>query len=95
MEKIKNILKSKFFWFAIILVVVAVFFLNQRSSSRSVEFSSSTVERLDLVQSVSETGYVIADLEIAYGWEVAGKVAEVLKDVGDEVKKEWNEKNYI
>ncbi len=82
-------MKNKLKWIVvtttIILLVVLVFlFLNR---TKKVEFSSTTVEKINLVQSVEETGTVTASLEINSGFEMSGKVVEILKEVGDNVKK--------
>jgi multidrug efflux pump subunit AcrA (membrane-fusion protein) len=87
-EEKKSLFRSKKIWifFGILLIaIVAVAIkLNQ---PKIPEFSSVSVEQIDLVQSVSETGAVVADLEIMYGWEISGRVVSVEKTVGDEVKK--------
>ncbi|PIZ95812.1 MAG: hypothetical protein COX81_00195, partial [Candidatus Magasanikbacteria bacterium CG_4_10_14_0_2_um_filter_37_12] len=87
MDKIKRLLKKKTFWFVAVPVILVVLFFIKGSAPKPVGFSSSIVERMNLLQSVSETGSVVAKLEIAYGWEVSGQVSKVYKEVGDEVKK--------
>jgi multidrug efflux pump subunit AcrA (membrane-fusion protein) len=69
----------------VVLVVVGV--VVGRGGEKAVIFSSSLVERKDIVQSVSETGSVVSSLEVRYGWEISGRVVDILKNVGDEVKK--------
>ncbi len=88
MRKIKNLFKKKLFWFFVALAVVLFFVFSTGPKTSSIEFSSTKVEKIDLIQSVSETGSVVADLEILYGWEVSGKVVEILKEVGEEIKKD-------
>lgn len=51
------------------------------------EFSSTTVDKIDLIQSVSETGAVQADLKVDYGWEVSGRVIEINATLGQTVQK--------
>jgi len=50
-------------------------------------FSSATVERRDLTQSVDETGQVEATTDIGQGWEVSGRVVSQEKMPGDVLKK--------
>ncbi len=89
MEKEKfAFLKKKSTWILVIIVLVAVgIFIGRSQKSEKVDFSSTKVEKIDLVQSVSETGSVVADLELFYGWETSGKVIKLAKETGDIVKK--------
>ena len=75
-------------WSGIIIVAILVVggVIAKGDKTEVPEFSSTTVERADLVQSVSETGSLVSSLELNYGWEVAGKVNKVLKNIGEEVK---------
>jgi len=71
-----------------VLAVLVVGGIAIGANKKSVlEFSSSVVERIDLTQSVEETGSIVADLELEYGWETSGRVAAVLKKEGDILKK--------
>ncbi len=81
----------KFFtkkWVLIIIgvsvILGGIIFANSRKAPIP-EFTSQKVERLDLTQTVSETGAVEASLELVYGWETSGKVVEIVKHVGDTV----------
>ena len=51
------------------------------------EFSRAEVQKINLIQSVRETGQVVSGLELTYGWENSGRVIEKQKKVGDIVKK--------
>ncbi|PIZ93780.1 MAG: hypothetical protein COX82_02020 [Candidatus Magasanikbacteria bacterium CG_4_10_14_0_2_um_filter_41_10] len=68
----------------IILVVGGLLFAQSRKKAVP-EFSSQPVERIDLKQTVSETGSVEASLELTYGWEASGKVTTIGKHIGDTV----------
>lgn len=81
-----SLLKKKRFWiFTIIIGAVAALAVYSQFRVVVPEFSSTAVERTTLVQSVDETGTVVADLELVYGWEIAGRVANIYKIVGDAV----------
>lgn len=68
-----------------ISILVGFFVIKSRSQFDVPEYSSVVAEVEDLYQTVSETGAVIADLEVRYGWEVSGRVVAVEKEVGDDV----------
>ena len=69
---------------AVVVLLGGIVFATSRKEPVP-EFSSQAVERRDLSQIVSETGSVEASLELTYGWEMSGKVVEILKTVGDTV----------
>ncbi|MBI2990365.1 MAG: HlyD family efflux transporter periplasmic adaptor subunit [Candidatus Magasanikbacteria bacterium] len=71
---------------ALVIFFLLIFFVAKKRSPEELEYSSSRVERLDLIQSVEETGSLVSNLELRYGWEISGKVLEVLKKTGDQVK---------
>jgi len=50
------------------------------------DFTSATVERVNLKQTVSETGQITADLTVNEGWQTSGRVVKLDKAVGDTVK---------
>jgi len=84
--KISSLLKKKKVYTPIIVVLLIGGFVFVQSKKTPVpEFSSQLVERIDLTQTVSETGSVEASLDLVYGWETSGKVIEILKHVGDNV----------
>lgn len=51
------------------------------------ELTVAVVEKKNLVQSVSETGTVEANVKVEYGWEKSGRVIKIEKKVGNQVKK--------
>jgi RND family efflux transporter MFP subunit len=87
MKKILSLFKKKWFWVFIVVLGVGGVVLARGGSRNVPEFSSGIVERKDLFQTVSETGSVVANLELNYGWETAGRVASTTKQVGDIVAK--------
>lgn len=68
-----------------LLALVVVFVIVQSTRPDVPEFSSQVAQRIDLAQTVSETGSVEAELELLYGWEGSGKVVDIYKQVGDSV----------
>lgn len=76
--------KSVIITMTVVLVVVA-FIVFQTVQPEVPEFSSQVVERIDLTQTVSETGSVEAELELMYGWETSGKVMDIFSSVGASV----------
>lgn len=71
---------------ALVIFLLLIFFIRKIGGSETLEYSSARVERSDLTQSVEEVGTLVSDLELKYGWEISGKVLEVLKKTGDQVK---------
>jgi len=82
--RVKGLLKKKSVW-AVLVIVVLVGFFASRGGEEAAEISTATVVRKDLQQTVSETGSVIAELELNYGWETSGRVAVIDRSVGDRV----------
>lgn len=78
-----KLFKKKTFWIIAISIALVVIGIVSSGGNEVPEFSSQVVERIDLKQTVSETGSVEAELELMYGWEVGGKVAEIYKEVGN------------
>lgn len=79
---------KKWLWgIAVFVVVVVIFVVVKKSSPEAVEYSSIIAERGTLLQTVSETGSVVAGNEITYGWQIGGRVVRVDKQVGDSVMK--------
>lgn len=74
-------------WIWILVVLIAapsVFFLLRKEAP--LEYSSIEVKKGTLVQEVSETGNVVSNVEISYGWETSGRVIGVEKKIGDAVE---------
>jgi RND family efflux transporter MFP subunit len=69
---------------SVIFVAIVVVFV-ARPDSSDFEFTSVSVTRGDLPQTVEETGSVEAGQILTYGWEVAGRVQRVHQKVGDTV----------
>lgn len=81
--------KRKIFWFILLIILILiVYFVFIRSSENEIEFSSNTVEKTDLLQTVIESGKVVSDPRIDLKFLTSGKVEEVFFDVGDQVQKE-------
>lgn len=57
------------------------------STPNPPEITSVRAEVIDLVQSVSETGQVVSDVDLKYGWEMSGRVVSIRKTPGAAVKK--------
>lgn len=87
MSEKKPFFKSKKFIIIASVIGVLILLLVVKGQQKPIpEFSSAAVEQTTLVQSVSETGSVVADLEVSYGFEISGRVTQVLHRVGDTVK---------
>ncbi len=84
---IMALLKSKKFWIVAIIILLIIFVFSRGGDKGKAEISSTIVEKTTLVQSVSETGSVSGELDISYGWEINGRVANISKIAGAEVKK--------
>lgn len=69
-----------------LVVVGGIAFAVKGGSNAPKEFSTASVERITLVQSVEETGSVQAETDLRYGFETSGKVARVYKKVGETLK---------
>lgn len=79
----KKIPKKVLIPIAIIGILVLVFVF--KSKAKVPDFSSTKVERVNLVQSVEETGTIAAGNDVSYGFEINGKVVAVSKKIGDMV----------
>jgi len=71
--------------FVLVIVVVLVVVFVVRGKAPVVDYSSIVVDQKDLIQSVSETGSVDANLSLTYGWETSGQVVDIAKHIGDTV----------
>jgi RND family efflux transporter MFP subunit len=69
-----------------LIVIGGIGYAFSDGSSAPKEFSTATVEKITLVQSVEETGSVQAETDLRYGFETSGKVAKVHKKVGEQLK---------
>ncbi len=83
----KKIFRSKWFWIVSVVIVVIIWIsFGSGGKKNPTEFSSAIVKKTDLYQSVEETGSVKSELQLYYGWEVSGRVAEIKKKVGESVE---------
>ena len=82
---LKRFKKKRYWVTSLVILAVVVFGAYRASAPQEIEFSSTTVERTNLVQSVEETGSVRAETDLAYGWEISGRVASITHDVGAHV----------
>lgn len=79
-------LKRKLFWFLLIIAVVilgGVFYLRNKNSQP--QYSTESVVRQKLIQTVSATGTVEAAEEVSLNFKTVGRLAEMKVKVGDEV----------
>lgn len=82
-KKKKPFYTKKWVWGVGMLLVVLVLVFTRGGGGNPPEFSSAATVRKDLSQTVSETGSVVANLQLNYGFEISGRVASVEKKVGD------------
>lgn len=83
-----KIFKNKFLIiFLILLIFVGVLYFIF-SKKPSVEYTTATISRGNLIQTVSETGVVKAINEIDLNFPGSGKIANIFVGVGDKVKKD-------
>ncbi len=68
----------------VFLVVVGV--VIKLRTPKVPTFSSAVVERINLQQSVTETGSVSPDVNIQFGFETSGRVKTIQKKVGDSLR---------
>lgn len=80
------ILKKKKVLIPAIIILLIAGLVFAKGGPAAPELTTAPVEKIDLVQTVSETGSVEANVEVTFGWETSGKVVQILKKVGDQVK---------
>ncbi len=83
-----NFLKKKYIIGAGLLFVVIIILFFTFSSSDKTEYVTAKVELGQIIQTVSETGAVKAANEINLSFLNSGKLAEILFDIGDNLKKD-------
>jgi len=83
----KRILK-KFWWLFVILViiVIAVFYFVGKEAGPQYEYTTDTVIKGDIIQTVEATGSVESSEAIELAFTVAGVLREKYIEVGDQVK---------
>lgn len=83
-----KIIKNKFFLIGLAAVIIlgAVYFIFAKEPK--IEYTTVSVYRGDLVQTVSETGTVKSNNEVELNFPASGKIVNIFVKVGDEVKKD-------
>lgn len=76
--------KTIFFTVVIILAVGGYYY--QKSKKPKVEYTTQTVQRGTLAQTVSVTGKVVSPVETDLSFKISGQVESLLFDVGDRVE---------
>lgn len=84
-SKLKKIIKSKLFWVLIVVVVGGTSYAALKPEPQP-EYTTTKVERQDLVQTVSVTGSVQGTSEIDLNFETSGIIAKINVAKGQEVK---------
>lgn len=79
----KKVIKWIIIIVAILIVVGLV--LNFFNKKENIEYVTAKIERGDLIQTVSETGFVESAEKIDLKFKVAGRILQVLIKVGDKV----------
>ncbi|MDZ4230042.1 MAG: efflux RND transporter periplasmic adaptor subunit, partial [Candidatus Veblenbacteria bacterium] len=86
MSSVWRVVKLKKVWIPLLLVGLLVAGISyQRQQSAKPQYSTETVQRQTLVQTVSATGTVEAAEEVQLNFKTSGRLAEVRVKVGDEV----------
>jgi HlyD family secretion protein len=82
-----RILKLKIFWIpfgVVVLIIVGVIY--QRGQNAKPTYSTETVKKQDLMQTVSVTGTVEAAEEINLNFKTSGRISSLKAKVGDSVR---------
>ena len=87
-KAMRRILKK--FWWLIILIVIAIIivFVLVKGSDSEYEYTTETVARGDLVQTVDATGKVQSAEEVSLSFQTTGVVKDLFAAVGQEVLKD-------
>ncbi|KKS83918.1 MAG: Secretion protein HlyD [Parcubacteria group bacterium GW2011_GWD2_43_10] len=81
-----SFLKRKLFWIILVIIGLAVGgIFYQRNKNAQPQYSTESVTRQTLVQTVSATGTVKAAEEVSLNFETTGRLIEVRVSVGDKV----------
>jgi RND family efflux transporter MFP subunit len=82
-------LKQKYIWIGIgiIIVAIAVVGIIYAFSKHTLSYSTATVERRSLTETVSISGTVVADQAVSLAFGMQGRIATVNVQAGDTVKK--------
>lgn len=79
-----SFLKTKWFWFLVIVAVGGYIWYSKRTANQDL-FVTTRVERGDVSQVVSASATLLADQEIDLNFETTGRVRNVLTKVGAQV----------
>jgi RND family efflux transporter MFP subunit len=79
--------KKKIIWIIVILAVVIGGIFYFRSRKPKTTYTTETVNRVDLKQTVSVTGKVMAPEQTDLAFKISGQVKDIFVDVGDKVEK--------
>ncbi|MFA5962193.1 MAG: efflux RND transporter periplasmic adaptor subunit [Parcubacteria group bacterium] len=71
--------------FILILIIAVGYFFYARSKKPKVEYTTATVERGNLAQTVSATGDLKDDSEIVLNFELGGRISKIYVKKGDKV----------
>lgn len=83
----KNKTSKKYWWWGGGLLLALIAFLVWRQAQApKVEYSTVTVRRGELIQSVSETGMVKPLRQLALNFPVGGQIKDIMVKVGDRVE---------
>ena len=83
-----KILKNKFFIIGFILLIAAAALYFMFSKKPSIEYTTAKIYRGSLIQTVSETGTIKSNNEVDLNFSTSGKIASILVNIGDKVKKD-------
>src|SRR3989338_8224950 len=83
-----KILKNKFFIIGFILLIAAAALYFRFSKKPSIEYTTAKIYRGSLIQTVSETGTIKSNNEVDLNFSTSGKIASILVNIGDKVKKD-------
>lgn len=71
--------------FIIILIIAGGYFFYARSKKPKVEYTTATVEKGNLAQTVSATGDLKDDSEIVLNFELGGRISKIFVKKGDKI----------
>ncbi|OGY41615.1 MAG: hypothetical protein A2Y82_01370 [Candidatus Buchananbacteria bacterium RBG_13_36_9] len=84
----KRLIKKKSFWVITIIIIIAIIGIGKLTAPKKVEYVQEKVIKGRLVQTVSETGSVLAATNINLNFKGTGTIVEMNIKEGDEVKKD-------
>ncbi len=78
---------SKALWIGAVILIVIIFFVWRRGGNDSASYSTSPVERGDILQEVDATGTINAVITVQVGSQVSGVISELHADFNSHVSK--------